>query len=186
MNCTGNLKLKKKNFKNPRPWKSVVEYKYPSKLTNKFSALKRKLSLISILVLCLSSYLPVYWESFLVMLSYQRYQGDIWQPVSNLLCFLREVAFALSLTQNWRHISALVCVRACHKGCCYILKANLRYSALPHHPGISGWLKRLRFNCLRFSTCLSCFRFPQASSHGHLHEAEGREESNRSFPVLWG
>lgn len=95
---------------------------------------------------CLSIGNP-FCNAFLSKIS-RRYLATCDQP----LLFSRKVAFAVSLTQNWRLISALVCVRACHKGYHYILKTNLSYSVLPYHPGISGWLKRLSFNCRRFST----------------------------------
>lgn len=94
------------------PWKSLLEYKYQSKLTNKFKLqCVRKEAVFdkhsrSVL---LSHSCQSYWGSFLVMLSYYRYQGDIWQSVSYPLCLLRET-FAVSLTQKWRCISVLVCV----------------------------------------------------------------------------
>lgn len=97
--------------KNPVPWKSLLEYKYQTKLTNKFElwciteeAVFNKDSCSLLISLTCQSY----WRSFLGTLSYHRYQGDTWQPGSNPLCFLREVA--ISLIQKWRYIFVLVCV----------------------------------------------------------------------------
>lgn len=109
MNCKSPFK----KIKNPRPWKSLLEYKYQSKLTNKFELQCIRKEVVFDKHSCsllISHICQSYWGSFLVMLSYHRYQEDTWQPVSNALCFLREVSFAISLTQKWRYISVLVCV----------------------------------------------------------------------------